>query len=285
MLFAWEQMEPLLQVRGLTAEYCGGNAEPHRAVDGVSFDIGTGEVVGVMGESGCGKTTLALALLGLHDKERVAISGTVAFRGEDLIGIEERDLQKIRGAMISLISQEPGIALCPVRQVGEQIAEVMRAHSSLDWKGCRAEAEAWLERTGLTPTRRIWRAYPHQLSGGQRQRIVLAQALICKPQILIADEPTASLDARNQAEFVKLLAALKKELGLSVLLISHTPEMQASLADRVLVLRDGRIIEQGMVAKIFRNPAEAYTKAMLSRPGSPRDASCGHIPTQELASR
>lgn len=256
-------MEDLLQVRGLIAEFRAGNAAAHRAVDGVSFVIAAGEVAGLMGESGCGKTTLAHALLGLHDRDCIDISGSALFRGQEVLSLGERSLQKIRGAKISLISQEPGIALCPVRRVGDQIAEVLHAHARLSWKKCRGEAESWLDRVGLQPIGRFWSAYPHQLSGGQRQRVVLAQALICKPELLIADEPTASLDARNQAEFVDLLRTLKSELGLSVLLISHTPEIQASLADRLMVMRAGRIVEQGTLAQMFRNPSDDYTRAML----------------------
>jgi ABC-type glutathione transport system ATPase component len=267
-------MANFLQVRELTAEFRFGNAPPCRAVDRVSFDISSGEVLGVMGESGSGKTTLALALLGLHDKERVSVSGSVLFRSEDLLTFDEFALQKIRGARVSLISQEPGAALCPVRRVGEQIAEVLHAHSERTWKECRAEAESWLVRIGLEPSGRFFSAYPHQLSGGQLQRIVLAQALICGPHLLIADEPTASLDARHQAEFVKLLRDLKSQLGLAVLLISHTPEIQASLADRVLVMKSGRIVEQGSLVDVFRNPSDEYTRSLICAAMHP-DASHG----------
>jgi ABC-type glutathione transport system ATPase component len=259
-------MGKLLQVHELTAEYRLSNGTAHRAVDGVSFSLGRAEVVGIMGESGCGKTTLAQALIGLHERERVRISGSAYFRQSDLLSLTERELRTIRGARISLIAQEPGIALCPVRRVGNQIAEVLHAHSGRNWRECRAEAESWLDRVGLEPTRRFWSAYPHQLSGGQLERIVLAQALICQPELLIADEPTRSLDPEHQAEFLELLGALKAELGISVLLISHTPEIQASLADRVLIMKAGRIIEHGGFAEIFRHPSEAYTRAMV-QPG------------------
>lgn len=258
-------MEPLLQVRDLSAEYRPDNGRAHRAVAGISFDIEAGEVVGVMGESGCGKTTLALALLGLLDKERVSISGLAMFRGTDLLALSERELQSFRGEKIALVSQEPGLALCPVRRVGDQIGEVLHAHSDQSWKQCRDEAESWLDRIGLRPAKRIYAAYPHQLSGGQLQRVILAQALICKPELLIADEPTASLDARNQAEFVELLRRLKSQLGLCVLLISHTPEIHASLADRVLVMNAGAIVEQGTIAQVFRGPADPYTRGLISR--------------------
>jgi ABC-type glutathione transport system ATPase component len=275
-------MAKLVQVRELIAEFRSDNAPAHRAVDGVSFDISSGEVVGVMGESGCGKTTLSLALLGLYDKERVLVSGTALFHGEDLLKLEERALQRIRGAKISLISQEPGVALCPVRRVGDQIAEVLHAHSEQSWKACRAEAESWLVRVGLESSRRFFVAYPHQLSGGQLQRVVLAQALICGPHLLIADEPTAALDARHQAAFVKLLRELKSELGLSVLLISHTPEIQASLADRLLVMKSGRIVEQGPILDVFRNPSDEYTRSLIRRATS---SGTGWAPDTDVVSR
>ncbi|HTZ75852.1 MAG TPA: ABC transporter ATP-binding protein [Candidatus Aquilonibacter sp.] len=229
----------------------------------MTFDIFSGEVVGLMGESGAGKTTLGLALLGLHDKERVALSGSALMHGQDLLMRNERALQKIRGSKISLISQEPGLALCPVRRVGEQIAEVMHAHGRRSWKECRAQAEGWLNRVGLEPPARYFAAYPHQLSGGQLQRVVLAQALICSPDLLIADEPTAALDACHQAQFVNLLREFKSRLGLAILLISHTPEIQASLADRLLIMRAGRIVEEGGLHKIFHASCEPYTRAML----------------------
>ncbi len=256
-------MEAMLQVRDFSAVYHSDNSLSQLAVDGISFDVASGEVVGVMGESGSGKTTLALALLGLLDGDRIRVGGSAAFRGDDLLSLGERALQSIRGAKISLISQEPGVALSPVRQIGKQIADVAQAHREWTWKRCRTEAEMWLGRVGLQPTARFFSAYPHQLSGGQLQRIVLAQALICEPELLIADEPTAALDARHQAEFVKLLRGLRLELGLSVLLISHTPEIHASLADRVLVMRAGRIVEQGPLVEVFRNPANDYTSSLL----------------------
>jgi ABC-type glutathione transport system ATPase component len=278
------KMAKLLQVRELSAEFRSRNAPVHRAVDGVSFDVSSGEVVGLMGESGCGKTTLVLALLGLHDKERATVSGAALFHGEDLMAFDERALQRIRGAKISLISQEPGVALCPVRRVGEQIAEVLHAHSEQSRKACRVEAESWLVRVGLEPSRRFFAAYPHQLSGGQLQRVVLVQALICGPHLLIADEPTASLDARHQAEFVKLLRDLKSQLGLSVLLISHTPEIQASLADRLLVMNAGRIVEQGAVVSVFRNPSDQYTRSLLGCAMHPSAKSAtGSVPLSPTA--
>jgi len=203
-----------------------------------------------MGESGCGKTTLSLAMLGLLAKEQAAVSGSVMFRGRELLGLDERLLAKVRGAKISLVSQEPGIALSPVMRAGDQIAEVLHAHRKWDWAQCRVEARSWLARVGLMPIDRIYASYPHQLSGGQLQRVVLAQALACEPEIVIADEPTASLDALTQSSFLALLRELKSQLGISVLLISHSAHVQANMADRVLIMKEGRIVEEGRFNEI-----------------------------------
>jgi len=258
-------MENILQVRDLTVQYQPVNGMPHLAVDQISFDIGSAEVVGLMGESGCGKTSIPLTLLGLLPKDHASVAGSISFRGQELLAMDERSLQRIRGAEISIMSQEPGISLSPVLRVGDQVAEVFRAHRDWGWKQCRAEAESMLARVGLQETARIFSAYPHQLSGGQLQRVALAQALACNPALLIADEPTASLDACSQASFVALLTELKERFRLSILLISHTPEIQASLADRLLVMKEGRIIEEGSFGEIYRNPRQPYTRAMLRR--------------------
>jgi ABC-type glutathione transport system ATPase component len=276
-------VDHLLQARNLTIEYRSARTAAHRAVADVSFDVHAGEVVGVMGESGCGKTSLVLALLGLHERERTVVSGLAMLGGTNLLALEEGELQSFRGEKITLVSQEPGLALCPVRRAGEQIAEVLHAHSSQSWKQCRADAEAWLDRVGLRPAKRIYAAYPHQLSGGQLQRIALVQALICRPKLLVADEPAASLDARSQAEFITLLRDLKRQLGLAVLLVSHSAEIQASLADRVIVMREGRIVEQGPFAQILREPAEPYTRTLLARFTQATGRSRSEIGTEELA--
>ena len=262
-------MESLLQVRDLTIRYRSAEAAPRDAVAGVSFDVARGEVLGVMGESGCGKTSIALALLGLLSRRDAGVSGSIMFRGENLLALSEKTLQKIRGAAISMVYQEPGIALSPVMRVGTQIAEIVRAHRVQNWKKCHEEAFAMLARVGLPSTERIFSAYPHQLSGGQLQRIVLAQALVCEPALVIADEPTASLDAQSRADFVSLLRELKRSLGISLLLISHTPEIQASLADRMIVMKGGAIVEMGRFEDLYLKPAHPYTKALLARTGTP----------------
>lgn len=258
-------MEKLLKVRDLAIRYHTAELHTHQAVDGVCFDIACGEVVGLMGESGCGKSSIALAVLGLLGRENAAIFGSISFRGQELLNMDKRSLQKIRGAGISLVFQEPGISLSPMMRAGEQVAEVIHAHRGWKWSRCRQEAETMLARVGLERTKRIFSAYPHQLSGGQRQRVVLAQALACGPALLIADEPTASLDARSLADFEALLRRLKEQVGISILLISHTPKIQASLADRLLVMKDGRIVEEGRFEELYRNPRQDYTRAILRR--------------------
>jgi len=263
-------MEELLQVRNLTVEYHADADQTFAAVSDVSFDIASGEAVGLMGESGCGKSSVAFALLGLLPRKIAEVSGSALFDGFDLLTVDERTLQKMRGAAISIIYQEPALALSPVMRVGEQVAQVIRAHRRWKWTQCKIEAHQIMERVGLRSTDRIFTAYPHQLSGGQCQRVVLAQALACGPRLLIADEPTAHLDARSQADFLRLLEDLKKKSGISILLISHAPDVQARLADRLVVMKGGQIIEEGPFSKLCRNPSHDYTRAMLrSKPLAP----------------
>jgi ABC-type glutathione transport system ATPase component len=276
-------MGNLLQVRELCVQYRSLRARPHLAVDRINFDIGPGEVVGLMGESGCGKTTIALGLLRLLPKDNVKVLGTISFRGQNLLAMEERALERIRGAEISMVYQEPGISLCPVLGVGDQVAEVFRAHRNWSWEQCRTEAGSMLTLVGLPGTARIFSAYPHQLSGGQLQRVVLAQALACRPALLVADEPTASLDARSQADFLLLLGELKQQFGLAILLISHTPEIQATLADRLLVMKEGWIVEEGSFEQIYRNPTHAYTRTLFGRSGRARKIESS--PADLIASR
>jgi ABC-type glutathione transport system ATPase component len=256
-------MEVLLRVTDLSVSYRGAASSQHHAVENVSFEIAAGEVLGLMGESGCGKTSIALALLGLLSQDQVQVSGSIQFRGNELLSKDQSSLRAIRGTGISLVFQEPELALSPGMKIRDQVAEVIHAHNDWKWERCRAEAELALVRVGLANSPRIFSAYPHQLSGGQRQRVVLAQALACNPALLIADEPAASLDARSQSELLALLHELQREWRISILLISHAPEVQASLADRLMVMANGRIVEQGPFEQLYRNPSHACTRAML----------------------
>jgi peptide/nickel transport system ATP-binding protein len=260
----------LLQVRDLTVRYTPKSGEPVAAVQGVSFHIAPGETLGLMGESGCGKSSLALALMGLLPRQAARADGSVLFRGVDLLALDTRKLRKVRGAEISIVYQEPEIALSPVMRVGDQISEVLRAHRPQSWHRCRSDARAMLDRVGFAQVERIYNAYPHQLSGGQRQRIVFAQALACSPALLIADEPTAHLDVCSQSELLGLLESLKRESDISILLVSHTPEVQARMADRLLIMHAGRIVDQGRVIELAEDSRHPYTRAMLGSAAIPK---------------
>jgi len=251
--------EPLLQVRNLTIHLGSTSAT---VVDRVNFDICLGETVGLLGESGCGKTTLGLALIRLLPRTASIPHGSIRFRGHEMLLENECQLQKIRGAEISIIFQEPEMALNPVIRVGDQIAEVLRAHTTWNRRRRREEARSLLEQVRLSDAH-IYSAYPHQLSGGECQRVVIAQALACKPAFLIADEPTSALDNTTQAEILALLKELKERLRLALFFITHNPLILAGIADRVLVMYAGRIVEEGPQAQVSRHPRHPYTKGLL----------------------
>ena len=228
----------MLRVQDLTVHFYLDGAE-FPVLDEVTFNIGPGEVVGLLGESGCGKTTTALSILRLLPAAGRVVRGSIRFRERELLGLDERQLQKVRGAEISLVFQEPEIMLNPVVRAGDQIAEVIRAHRAWSRRRCREEAESVLAQVCRPDTSRIYAAYPHQLSGGQRQRVAIAQALACKPALMIADEPTAALDTILQAEILTLLKDLKERLQIALLLISHDPAVLAKLEEQKKVLGGG----------------------------------------------
>jgi peptide/nickel transport system ATP-binding protein len=256
-------MEPLLQVHNLTVGYGRDRTRWFAAVRNLSFGIAPGEAVGLLGESGCGKTTLGLSLLRLLPPSGRVACGSIIFRGRNLLELRERELERVRGAGISMVYQEPGMALNPVLRVGAQIADVLRAHEPLSRRRGRAEAKALLAQVGFTEESRIVDAYPHQLSGGQRQRVVIAQAIAGRPSLLIADEPTTALDAVIQMEILGLLKRLKEKLQLALLLITHNPGVLTQLAERVMVMYAGRLVEEGPAQQVFQNPLHPYTKGLL----------------------
>jgi oligopeptide/dipeptide ABC transporter ATP-binding protein len=251
------------QVRDLTVTYSPEPGEPIRALDGVSIEARSGEIVGILGESGCGKSTLASALLRLLAPHAKCEGGTIQFCGRDLLNLSERELRAIRGREISLIPQDPALSLNPVMTVGLQVGEVLRAHLVLNAQQRRERVTELLREVGFDHPEEIYSAYPHQLSGGQRQRIAIAQAVACRPPLLIADEPTSKLDATLQAEIVALLSQIRRQHGTAILVISHDPTLFAGFADRIAVMYAGRIVEVGSSAEIFGRPLHPYTQALV----------------------
>lgn len=270
-------MTALLEVRGLCVDYRDTLEAARPALDGIGFDLDAGETLGILGESGSGKSTLAQSLLRLLPPGGILCRGSIRMDGRELGDCTERELEGIRGARVSLVFQEPSIALHPTMRAGEQVARVVRAHESLDKRAARERALRVLGEVFPTDSERIYRSYPHQLSGGQRQRVLIAQAIACRPAILIADEPTASLDPTTQAEILSLFRDLRDRLGLAIILISHNPAILAQLADRILVLYAGRIVEQGPSKSALLSPFHPYLHALLrSMPVSPEAALLTH---------
>jgi ABC-type glutathione transport system ATPase component len=235
---------------------------PHAAVavDDASLDVGEGETVGVLGESGAGKTTLLDAVLGLLPDD-AAVTGEIRFRGRDLVRMPRAARRRLLGAEIGFIPQDPGMALNPVRRIGPQVAEIPAAHRSWPRDRCREEAESALASVGLAAS--LYDAYPHQLSGGQRQRVTIAQALCCRPALLLADEPTAALDSATQAELRALLQDLRERYATSTLLVTHDVGLLWALADRICVMHDGRIVEIGPTGSLLREPVHPFTRRLL----------------------
>jgi oligopeptide/dipeptide ABC transporter ATP-binding protein len=255
--------EYFAQVRELTVTYSPEEGEPIRALDGVSIEVRSGEIVGILGESGCGKSTLASALLRLLAPHAKCGGGTILFCGRNLLNLSERELRTIRGREISLIPQDPALSLNPIMTAGSQVAEVLRAHLPLNAQQRRERVIELFREVGFDHPEEVYSAYPHQLSGGQRQRIAIAQAVACRPALLIADEPTSKLDATLQAEILALLSQIRKQHRTAILVISHDPALFAGFADRIAVMYAGRIVEVGSSAEIFGRPLHPYTQALV----------------------
>jgi peptide/nickel transport system ATP-binding protein len=257
----------LLAVERLTTVFDTAKG-PVAAVDGVSFEIRAGETLGLVGESGSGKSVTALSIMRLVQAPGRIAAGHLIFKGDDLLTFDDRAMQRVRGAQIALIFQEPMTALNPVFRVGDQIAETLLVHGRVARRDAKARAIELLRAVRIAdPESRIG-DYPHQLSGGMRQRVLIAMALACTPSLVIADEPTTALDVTIQAEILDLLREMKAALNLSMLLITHDLGVIAETADRVAVMYAGRIVESGPVREIFRNPAHPYTRGLLaSMPG------------------
>jgi peptide/nickel transport system ATP-binding protein len=254
---------PLLEITDLTIEF-GPRARPVKAVDGVAFAIEAGGSVGVVGESGSGKSLTALAILRLIPEPPGRISaGRIAFDGTDLLSLPRERMPDIRGREIAMIFQEPMSSLNPVMTIGDQIAEVLILHERLSRRERRARVIAALTSVGMPAPEERLGAFPHQFSGGMRQRVMIAMAVACKPKLLIADEPTTALDVTVQAQVLTLMRQLRERLNTAVLFVSHDLGVIAEIADHVVVMYAGKVVETGEVRDIFRHPGHPYTQALL----------------------
>jgi oligopeptide/dipeptide ABC transporter ATP-binding protein len=265
---------PVLDVRDLRASFKVRGAVA-RAVDGVSFSIAPHETLGLVGESGCGKSVTALSIMRLVPAPgSIGEGSAVSFESRELLALPDAEMRALRGSRIAMVFQEPMTSLNPVFTVGDQVAEVARIHSAVTNKEAWASAVAMLEKVGLPDAAVRSRDYPHQLSGGMRQRVMLAMALLLKPALLIADEPTTALDVTIQAQILELIATLQAQVGMAVLLITHDLGVIAERAQRVIVMYAGQIVEEAPVHALFASPQHPYTKGLLAampRLGAPRD--------------
>jgi len=253
----------LLDVQNLTVTFAG-HGPTVTAVDDVSFSIAPGETLGLVGESGSGKSVTAFSILRLLQPPGRVTGGRVIFEEQDLLALSERAMRGIRGARISLIFQEPMTSLNPVMRVGDQIAEALTAHDAAGRADARLRAIELLDAVRIPDAARRIRDYPHQLSGGMRQRVMIAIALACHPPLIIADEPTTALDVTIQAQVLDLLRELKARYNLALLLITHDFGVIAEMADRVAVMRTGRLVEEGPVRQVLRSPSHEYTRTLLA---------------------
>jgi peptide/nickel transport system ATP-binding protein/oligopeptide transport system ATP-binding protein len=235
-----------------------------RAVDGVSFEVGRGEVVAIVGESGSGKSVTAMTLMGLTRATNASIEGHAALDGKDLLKMSESELQRVRGGSIAMIFQDPMSSLNPVYRIGEQIVEQIRVHEpDISKAQAMDRAVEMMERVGIPRARERLRSYPHEFSGGMRQRVMIAMALSCSPKLLIADEPTTALDVTIQAQILDELRELRSETGAGVILVTHDLGVVADIADRVVVMYAGRVVEQGTLDELFYDPLHPYTWGLL----------------------
>lgn len=259
----YKMTKQLLEVRNLKADfYTEDGVAP--VIDGVSFGINRGEIMGVVGESGCGKSVTSLSIMRLlPDPPGRIISGQILFEGKDLLKISEAEMREIRGNEISMIFQEPMTSLNPVYTCGDQIIEALRRHRGLDKKQALEKTIEMLRLVGISSPERRVDAYPHQLSGGMRQRIMIALALSCSPKLLIADEPTTALDTTIQAQILELMEKLQRELGMAIMLITHDLGVIAEVAERVVVMYAGKVVEEADVFSLFENPLHPYTRGLL----------------------
>jgi peptide/nickel transport system ATP-binding protein len=254
---------PLLEVKGLRTSFYTRDGVI-KAVDGIDFHVDRGEVLGLVGESGCGKSVTSLSVLRLVAKPGRIEAGEVLFDGNDLLKVDSDTMRKIRGEQIAMIFQQPTSSLNPVWDVGRQIAEVLEIHRNMKQKAARGRALELLKMVGIPDPERRLKAFPHELSGGMAQRVMIAMALACEPDLLIADEPTTALDVTIQAQILDLMRHLREETGTAIILITHDLGVVAEMCDRVAVMYAGEIVEQTDVVSLFRNPRHPYTRGLIA---------------------
>lgn len=256
-------ISPLLEIKNLSVSFKVEN-QYKTVVQPLSFTLFPNEIVGIVGESGSGKSVTSLAILGLLPKKTTKIEGEIVFDNQNIVSIAEKEFQKIRGSQISMIFQEPMSSLNPSMNCGNQVMEVLQQHTNLSKKACKAAVISLFEKVKLPQPSEIFNRYPHEISGGQKQRVMIAMAIACKPKLLIADEPTTALDVTVQHEILQLLKEIQAENQMSILFISHDLALVSSIAQRVLVLYKGDLVEQGTINEIFNHPKEKYTQALLA---------------------
>lgn len=256
-------MAAIIEIQDLYVSYSSREGELHPALAGISLGLMPGEILGVLGESGSGKSTLAAAVVGLLARKGHITEGTVFFEDKNLSHATTEELRQIRGRRIAVIFQEPSLALHPTMRVGEQVRQILAAHGWTSKSALREKTRGAFATVFPGEADRFLKSYPHQLSGGQRQRVLIAQAIACGPSVIIADEPTASLDTATQMEILEVFRTLKKKLGLAMIFITHNPALLAGFADRVLVMYGGRVIELGPAETVLASPRHPYTKALF----------------------
>lgn len=271
-------MEHLLSVENLKIGFHSDYGN-HIYTDGISFHVDQGEILGIVGESGCGKSITSLSIMGLLGRNGEVTEGKVSLDGIDLLTLTEKKLDDIRGNEVAMIFQDALASLNPVFTIGNQLTEAIRKHQKLDKKEAKEEAIRALERAGLPEPESVMKKYPHTLSGGMRQRVMIAMALSCNPKLLIADEPTTALDVTIQAQIMRMIRGIREEYQMAVILITHDIGLVAEMADRVIVMYAGQMIEEADVYTLFKNPLHPYTQALLASAPSIMDD-----PKQELAS-
>jgi len=271
--------EALLQVKNLRTSFFTEGGAVH-AVDNVSFNVRRGEAVALVGESGCGKSVTAMSIMRLVAPPGKITGGEVRFKGKDLASLSEREMRRVRGNDIAMVFQEPMTSLNPVFKIGAQVAEAIRLHKDVSKREAWRMAGEMLSLVSIPdPVKRL-DDYPHQLSGGMRQRVMIAMALSCDPELLIADEPTTALDVTIQAQIMELLANLQQKLGLAILLITHDLGVVAEFCERVIVMYTGRVVEEARVRDLFANPAHPYTRGLLkSLPSVSKNSPETRLPT------